>query len=182
MTRIAIITVLSVSFLSLAACSSGGGQAVGCATSDGFPAPDKEIVWTVAANALREQGFALDREASTKQTWTIKSYWRNSLQPFGGTGYRERAEVTVNDVPNRTNYFTVDTKVIRQPNNNLVQPSNLIAAEWGAEERQPDLEGIINTKIEMYFLPAGPSGDFRDRYGMGQGEELRIPSDEFYGR
>lgn len=164
-----------VLFLALAACSQS--RATGTAPSDGFPAPDKEFVWNVAANALETQGFAPDRESSSKQTWILVSHWKLSLQPFSGQGYRERATVYVYDVPNRPGYYFTETQVARQLNMNMTQPGNAVVANWQQEQREPDMESLINGRIEQYFLPGGVSDRFNERYGSGGSGGGRMPSD-----
>jgi hypothetical protein len=149
--------------LPLAACSQGG--ATGTAPSDGFPAPDKEFVWNVAANVLEREGLAPDRESSSKQTWTIVSHWKLSLQPFSGQGYRDRATVTIHDVPGRPGHYYTETQVVRQLNMNMTQPGNPVVATWAQEQRSPDLEDLINGRIELTFLPGGVSPQFEQRYG-----------------
>ncbi|MHC5009520.1 MAG: hypothetical protein ACYTG6_01065 [Planctomycetota bacterium] len=156
------------------ACSSGPPQ--GAVTSDGFPAPDKALVFDAARRAMDKQGFSPDLDASSLETGTLVSRWKLSLQPFSGQGYRDQATMTIKEVPGRANYFTVDSRVIRQMNDNMEQPSNPIAADWSTGERVAELEQILNQRVEMFFLPTGVSSGFRERYSMPAQEDLRIPT------
>jgi len=148
----------------LAACQTS--RPSGVVTSAGFPAPDQEIVYHSALRALGEQGFSADLELSDAAAGTIVTRWKNSLQPFSGQGYRDQATVTIRPVAGRSGYYAVDTQVIRQFNDNMVQPSNLVTAEWKRDTRVSELEMLISRRIETYFLPGGLSSDFRQRHGL----------------
>jgi hypothetical protein len=171
------LVLLPLLLAPLAGCQQS--RATGTAPSDGFPAPDKEFVFNVAAQALGEQGFAPDRENSSKQTWTIVTHWKTSLQPFSGQGYRDRATVTIYDVPGNPGSYYTETQVARQVNNNMTQPGNPVVASWTGETRVEDLERVINGRIEMYFVQPGVSDRFRQRYGGTEGQSTRLPSDSF---
>lgn len=176
MKKTALILLAFALVLPVLGCSSS--RATGTAPSDGFPAPDKEFVWTVAANTLMKEGLSPSREDSSKQTWTIMTHWDIQLQPFSGTGFRQRAMVTIHEVAGRPGYYHTQTQVVRQPNNNISEPHNIIRAEWGNEQRVTDLEEMINRRIEMHFLPGAVSPEFRRRYGMGETDPHRIGSDQ----
>ena len=120
-TTVAPVCLLLALALAAAGCSTP--RATGAAASDGFPAPDKEFVFNAAATVLQQQGFAPDREGSSKQTWIVVTHWKNSPAPFSGKGYRERATVKVKDVPERPGYYFTETQVVRQQNNNITEPS-----------------------------------------------------------
>jgi len=161
--------------LPLAACS-GGGAATGTAPSDGFPAPSKDFVFNVSAEVLRKQGLSPSMEESSRQTWTVVTHWRNSPAPFSRQGYRERATVKIQDVPDRPGYYFTETQVVRQQNDNIKDPSNMVVADWSNEQRDGDRELAINRLIEMHFLPGEVSSEFRDRYGMPTQDPSRINS------
>lgn len=171
-------TALLLSLLSLAACS-GSGRPQGCCTSDGFPAPGKEIVWTAAEKALAEVRMDVDREASSIENATIVSRWKTQLQPFAGQGHREQATIQINEVPGRPNYWHVETTVIRETNDNVMQPNNPVTARWGGAERAPELENVITRRIEMYFLNGRVSDKFKERYGLEGYEDARIERSDF---
>jgi hypothetical protein len=153
--------------VALAAVGCAGNKTVtGTAPSDGFPAPDKEFVWDVAARALQDSGMQPSSEMSSMQTWTLVTHWRFSPQPFSSQGFRQQATVKILDVPGRPGYYFTETQVKRQVNDNMKEPSKLTMAKWGDETRCAELENLINTRIEMYFLQAGLSENFRKRYGV----------------
>jgi hypothetical protein len=158
--------------LLLAACQSG--EPKGSCTSAGFPAPDQEFVWNAALRATTAQGFAPDLEASAKEGGTLVTRWKLSLAPFSGHGYREQATVRINPVEGRPKYWTTETVVIRQHNENMTQPTNPVVAQWGAKTRAADVELLINRRIEMDFLAGCVSPQFRQRYGMPAAEDRRL--------
>lgn len=167
--------------LALGGCQTGGagepargqpGQA-----SDGFPAPSKEAVYEVALASLRGQGFVPDPEFSDPVAGRLESRWKVSLQPFAGSGRRDRASVRIDEVKARPGTYRVDTNVTRQNNDNISQPGSLGAAEWSSAYRVPELELLINRRIEYYFLGPAVSDQFRSNYGMGADPHpARLPS------
>lgn len=159
--------ILILVAIALAACSTSK-TVTGTAPSDGFPAPDKEFVWDVAARALQDSGMQPSTEMSSMQTWTLVTHWRQSPQPFSGQGFRQQATVKIYDVPGRPGYYYTETQVKRQINDNMEEPSKLTVARWGDETRCAELESLINRRIEMHFLQPGPSENFRQRYGVEQ--------------
>ena len=74
--------------------------------------------------------------------------------------------VTITPLQGRTAYYTVDTQVVRQYNDNQTDPSNPVAAEWKRMERNTTLEQLINRRVEMAFVQGQVSTDFRQRYGL----------------
>jgi hypothetical protein len=156
----------------LAGCQSGPPK--GEMASDGFPAPDRELVFEAALDAMRAQGFTPDRDATSEQTGIIVSRWKLSLQPFSGQGYRDQATMQILDVPGRAGYYNLRTKVVREKNSNMTQPSNPIVANWGDAERVAEIESILNQRVELFFLPGGESSGFRDRFGLPEPSDPRI--------
>jgi hypothetical protein len=169
MNRSALLLPLLVG---LAACQSGA--APGSQRTDGFPAPDKQVVYDVAARTLQTQGFTVDRDASSDQSGHLETRWLESLQPFSMMGYRDRATVDIREVPGHRDYYVVETRVIRQRNKDQVQPGNPIAADWGEEERVEDMESLITGRIQHYFVPSDVSDKFRQRYGVPGTQSPRL--------
>lgn len=170
--------------LVLAACTSSGTirgdsflahEDLSGAPSDGFPAPSKAAVWDAAMRAVREQGFVPDPNLSRKDLGRVESRWHLSLSPFSGQGHRDKVRILIREVPGREDYYRLDTNVIRQLNDNIAEPSNPIAAEWGEGKRRTPLENLINHRVEMMFLPADVSPEFRRKYGMPRTEDPRVP-------
>lgn len=159
------LLLAALSIVLLPACQSGGGAAAG-RPSDGFPAPNKTSVYEVALQAVREQGFTVDPAVSAPDAGRIETRWKISLQPFAGMGRRDKVIVRIEEVPGHVGYYRVDTSVQRQSNENLAQPDVLAAAEWADPEPVPDLEQLINGRIEFYFLGPQASSEFQTRYRM----------------
>jgi hypothetical protein len=163
---------LLTALLALSACQSGPPK--GETASDGFPAPDRELVFEAALDAMRAQGFTPDRDATSETTGVIVSRWKLSLQPFSSQGYRDQATIQIYDVPNRPGYYNVRSKVVREHNGNMTQPGNPIVAKWGDAERVAEVEQILNQRVELAFLPGGESSEWRNRYGMPEAPDPRI--------
>jgi hypothetical protein len=133
----------------LPGCRSGAPQ--GGTPSNAFPAPNREIVYSAALQAMRAQDLTPDLENSSLGQGILVSRWRNSLQPFSHLGYRDMATIWVKDDPGGRNRYTVEVQVMRQRNKNMTQPGNPIAAEWSGSERVPELEGVILQTIRSHF-------------------------------
>ena len=159
--------LVSFAVLLLSACSSGG-QPTGAATSRGFPAPDMDVVFFRAVMAMEEQGLSADMDMSDEKTGYVESRWRTSLAPFAGKGFRDKATVHIYPVDGQPGFFTTETQVIRETNANMTDPSNPGCAAWSEPTRNGDLEDLINSRIELYFRPAGLSTDYRNTYGLGR--------------
>ena len=173
---------LPFAFLALVACTSGGTISANSflanedesgAQSDGFPAPSRTVVWETAMRTVREQGYVPDPNASAPTSGRIVSRWRMSLQPFSGKGWRERVNLRILPVDGRKNYWRLDTNVLRQLNDNLTEPGNPLAAEWGEGARNTDRERFINQRIELAFLPGDVSKEFRSKYDLPSKEDPR---------
>ena len=162
--------------LALVACQSGGGGAAteGGVRSDGFPAPSRYAIYDTAQRVLREQQMAVDTDASSMEGGVVVSRWRASLSPFSREGFREKATVRIVPVAGRTGYWRTETNVVRQINADTRQPDNAMAADWTEDARNPQLEALINRRIEMFFLPSDVSPVFRRQHGMGESDSPRI--------
>ncbi len=181
-TRFVALLVLGSALGGMAGCTSGGTlsadsflaqeDATGAA-SDGFPAPSKVRVWETAMRTVRAQGYVPDPDASSPVTATIVTRWRISLQPFSGKGWRERVSVKVLPVASRDGYYTLETNVLRQLNDNLGEPDNPLRAEWTQGTRNEHRERMINQRVEIAFLPMDVSPEFRRKYGMTTREDPR---------
>ena len=160
-------SLLALAVLLFAACSSNT-QPTGGSASQGFPAPDIDVVFHRTVMALEEQGFSADLEMSDEQSGQVVSRWRTSLAPFAGKGFRDQAKVRITPVEGNPGFFTTETQVIRETNNNMSDPSNPGAATWANAQRNGDIEVLINSRIELYFRPAGLSRDYRQYHGLSR--------------
>jgi hypothetical protein len=160
--------------LLLGACQSGGSDTSGGERTPGFPAPDKDVIYDVSVRTLRDHGFTVDLDASSLRNGVATTRWRVNTAPFSEMGFRDKATVTIREVPNRPKYYVVETNVTRELNADQVQPGNPIAAEWKNAQRMPDLERVITMKIERFFLPSDASAEFHERYGTGAPPDVRL--------
>lgn len=157
----------------LTACQSGRVDTTGL-SSDGFPAPDKGMVYAAAVDALRQQGFTADSSASSDVQGVVTTRHKLNLAPFSGQGYREKATVRIHELPEHPSYFRVEVNVLREVNKNITQPSNPVAAEWATGVRVQDVENLIKSRIEMRFITSDASAAFRRERGMAPGRTGRV--------
>ena len=181
--RFVALAALLVLGATVSACTSGGTVAADSflanedhsgAASDGFPAPNQEMVWNAAMAVVRQAGFVPDPNLSRPESGRVETRWRMKLHPFSGMGTRERATVRIRKVPKKTNYFTVETNVIAQANDNIKDPSNPIGAEWTEGKRNATVEQMINQRIELMVLKGDVSEEFRQTYNMERGHDARL--------
>lgn len=179
---VACMALISLGF-AFTACTSGGTVKAGSflanedtsgSGSDGFPAPNQEMVWNAAMAVVRSAGYVPDPNLSGHKSGRVETRWRMKLHPFSGMGTRERATVRIKKVPKKTNYFTVETNVIAQANDNIKDPGNPIAAEWTEGKRNSTVESMINQRIELMFLKGDVSEEFRNKYNMERGSGARM--------
>ena len=133
---------------------------------DGFPAPNRQVVWEAVARVLREMRYIPNSEDSAPESGVVVTRWRSSLSTFSRDGFRERATVRVLPVPGRSGYWHTEANVIRQQNNNISDPGNPLSAEWATPQRQSNIERLINQRVEQFFLPNRVSDTFRRQHNM----------------
>lgn len=169
----AALLVALVGLALLPGCSSGPDRTG--RTSEGFFAPSFDVLWDTAEAELRREGFAPDRDASSKQTKIMSTRWTTQLMPFSGAGYRDQATLRFFEVPDRPNYWTIEANVIREKNMNVKNPGNAGLAKWENGSRMPEIESSIVNGIEMFFLGHDVSPQFRARYGLPSGRTPIAP-------
>jgi hypothetical protein len=171
--RMRTLLLLPALLLVLAACQNRAdttGQ-----RSEGFAAPDRSMVYEAAWNALRQQGFTPDSSACSEAQGVLSTRYRMELQPFSGQGFREKATVRIADVPQHPNFFTVEVNVLREYNDNIAQPTSVLAAEWRSGVRVPELENLIKSRVEMMFISPDASAEFKSKHGMSTDTPGRLP-------
>jgi hypothetical protein len=166
------LPLLPIALLALAACKSADttGQ-----RSEGFAAPDRSMVYEASWNALRQQGYTPDSTASSEAQGLIVTRHRLEMQPFSGHGYREKATVRVQEVPQNANYYTVEVNVLREYNDNVSAPSNPVMAEWRGGVRVPEMENLLKSRVELTFITPDASAEFKSQHGMPTDTKDRLP-------
>ncbi|MFM8979758.1 MAG: hypothetical protein ACKOSS_04765 [Planctomycetia bacterium] len=149
----------------LPGCQASKGDPTGM-ESEAFPAPDMGMVYEAAQEAMRQQGFTADSSESSEAQGLVVSRYRLTMAPFSGQGHRDKATVRIKAAPSRPAYWIAEVNVLRQPNTNITEPSNPIAASWGDAVRVNELENVIRARIEMAFAGQGVSDAFRRERGM----------------
>lgn len=174
MNSIRLVCVFAVALAAMG-CQSGSARPdTRGIRSDGFPAPSRDAVWEAANQAVVEQRFIPDSEASSRSAGVVASRWRNSLTSFSREGFREKVTVRILPVEGRSGYYRTETNVTRQENENIEDPSNPIKAEWGDPTRNTMAENLLNRRVEMFFLPSGVSDQFRREHGMPKATSPRV--------
>ena len=166
------LLILPIALLALAGCKSAdtAGQ-----RSEGFAAPDRSMVYEASWNALRQQGYTPDSSASSEAQGVITTRHKLELQPFSGHGYREKATVRIQEVPQNPSFYTVEVNVLREYNDNVRQPSNPLAAEWRTGVRMPEVENLLKSRVEMMFIASDASTEFKSSHGFSTGTKNRLP-------
>ena len=173
MNALRLLCVAAVAFAAIG-CQSNARPDTRGVRSDGFPAPSRDAVWEAAQQAMIEQRFIPDSEASSRGTGFVASRWRNSLTSFSREGFREKATIRVMPVDGRPGFFRTETNVTRQENENIEDPSNPMRAEWGDPTRNMLAENLMNRRVEMFFVPKGPSAQFMKEHGGKAPNDPRI--------
>lgn len=179
---VALAALIALGIL-LPACTSGGTIAAGSflaredtsgIATDGFPAPNREMVWNAAMSVVRSAGYVPDPNLSTPESGRVETRWRIKSHPFSGMGTRERVTVKISKVPKKPNIFKVETNVLAQANDNIADPGNPIGAEWTEGKRNTTVEQMINNRIELMFLKGDVSEEFRQKHNMAAGKGPRL--------
>jgi hypothetical protein len=127
--------------------------ALACATRKRHPevwqeievrTPSETVLWTVAGMALEKSGFPVGSGADPRSL-EIASGWRNSLSPFSGDGYRQRAFVRFERVEPRR--YRVSVRVARQENKDIARPLDLSYAKWEDAPDEVALARVLSQRI-----------------------------------
>ena len=164
---------LSVLCIALAACSSVDKTG---RPSRGFYSPDYDSLWERAQITMQEEGYPVDLDASSKDTKILVSRWAMSLQPFSHRGYREQATLTLHEIPEAKNRWSVEVNVLREINKEVKHPNNALLANWDDGVRVPGREAMIARRLESFFIPHDVSPQFKAAYRMRPTE--RLPGDD----
>ena len=107
-------------------------------------APTEDVIWEVALLAALDADYPLGAGVDPA-TRSATSGWRNSLAPFKGDGYRQRAHMRLE--PQADGSYVVSLRVEKQTNEDLVRPMDLQYAKW--EDAPDDVEAtqILMTQI-----------------------------------
>src|SRR5262245_60283012 len=96
----------------------------------GFYVPGFEVLWELSAREMSNHGYTVDQEASCRESRTMVSRWKVSLQPFAFKGWREQATLYFHPVEGKESYWTVEANVLRQANQNEKEPGSALKATW----------------------------------------------------
>ncbi len=149
----------ALALLPLCACQTGRTtppQWVSTSAS----APSDSVIWELALYAMQEQGFPIGAGADPS-TMIATTGWRNSLAPFKGEGYRQRARLQLETLePGR---FKISVQVEMETNEELARPMELQYAEWEPAPDDVNTAKILLSKIQARLGVPLEVGDKRAR-------------------
>ena len=140
----------------LASCTSctsmGGPPAPGQWTSDEITTASERILWEVTVLSLEKHGYPVGTGLDPA-TMMATSGWRNSMAPFRGEGYRNRAIIRYELVGE--NRYKIEVRVEHQVNMDITRPLDPRYAKW-----QPDEDDVAQAGVLLQRIKAWIGGDF----------------------
>ena len=128
--------------LALCACGSMGSKPIW--TEAEIPAASDRVLAEVTRMSMSKAGFPVVAEMDP-QSKKITSGWDTDLAPFRGDGFRERSIVQF--TPARPGRYTVQIRVQREVNMDIVRPLDLTYAKW-----EPDTDNEARGQRVMQYL------------------------------
>lgn len=123
-------------------------------------APSESVVWEVALQALAKQKFPLgagvDQGARVATTG-----WKNSLAPFKGQGYRQRARLRLE--PLEGGKYKLFLQVEMDTNEDIFRPMELEYAKWETHEDDVQTAQILISEIDARIGAALEVGEKKAR-------------------
>ena len=165
--RRAVLLALTCALLLAGGCKLGGPKYPEAWRDDEVEVGSERLLWEVTAFALNKEDFPVG-SGMDPSSLVATSGWKNSLAPFRGKGWRERAQVRYEKVaPKR---YRISVRVEHELNMDIARPTDLRYAQW---EESPDNEvaaSILLQRIKSWLgagaVPQG-SGD-ADEPGGGR--------------
>ena len=133
-------------------CSSG------CSTPRPAPvwvsgdvaAASERVAWEATRLALEKNNFPVGAGLDPAHMLAV-SGWRQSLAPFRGKGFRERCHIRYER--KSAGVYTVNLRVERERNDDIVKPLDLTYAEWKSEPDNPERARIVLQYIRSLLTP-----------------------------
>ena len=156
MTSRGIRPVIGLLFVCVALFASAG-----CLTSEPKPhwlkdsveAASERVLWDVTRLALEKTGFPLGVGLDPSKL-TATSGWHTSLAPFRRKGFREQCEVHYTPAGGRK--YTIEVRVKREINDDIVKPLDLTYAAW-----EPDPDNAERAHVVLQYIKAMLGTDFK---------------------
>lgn len=128
-------------------------------------APTEDVIWEVALLAAIDADYPLGAGVDPA-TRSATSGWRNSLAPFKGDGYRQRAHMRLE--PQADGSYVISLRVEKQTNEDLVRPMDPQYAKW--EDAPDDVEAtqILMTQIRARLGDPLEVGEKRAKLPSGR--------------
>jgi hypothetical protein len=105
-----------------------------------FEAPSERVLVEVTVIAMQKSGFPVGAGVEPGKL-SATSGWHISLAPFRGKGYREQCEVVW--TPRSPRKYSVDIRVKREKNDDIVKPLDITYAAWVEEPDNEDRAAIV---------------------------------------
>jgi hypothetical protein len=103
-------------------------------------AKSDRVLWDVTRMALEKTGFPVTQGVDPS-SMSVTSGWDVELAPFRRKGKREQA--TVRYTRESPGTFSVDVRVKREINLDIVRPLDATYAEWSPSEDNPGRAGVV---------------------------------------
>lgn len=115
----------------------------------------EQVLWEVALLSLDKAGFPVGLGADPASR-RIESGWQRSLAPFKGAGWREKATIQYERLPDRR--YQVRVRVQRETNESL-RPLDLSFAKWTPRDDNTGRAKIIIQYLQGYLGDAMEVGE-----------------------
>lgn len=145
------ILALVIALLAGAGCASNQPQAQW--VHEKVEAASERVLWDVTFLALEKTGFPLGARIDPAQL-RATSGWHISLAPFRRKGFREQCEVRY--TPAGVRKYTIEVRVKREINDDIVRPLDLTYAEWEPEPDNPERAHVV-----LQYIKALLGSDFK---------------------
>lgn len=133
------------------ACKSTGPEAMW--QKDKISANSDRVLWEVTSIALEKSGFPIGSGMEPGKLHAT-SGWRTSLAPFRGEGYREQCEILYTPAGPRT--YSMQVRVKREKNDDIVKPLDLTYAKWVPEGDDGERAAIV-----MHYIKSLLGNEFK---------------------
>lgn len=107
-------------------------------------APTEDVIWEIALLAAIDEDYPMGSGVDPA-TRKAASGWRNSLAPFKGQGYRQRANMRLEPQPDGS--YMIFMQVQKETNEDLVRPMDLQYAKWEPAPDDTEAAQILLTQI-----------------------------------
>lgn len=120
------LAILALALIPCVACSTLSPKITPRWIDEEVETGSEQVLWEVVLMTLDREGYPIGSGANPAKR-EVETSWREVLQPFRGRGFRERATVRLEPLPERR--YRVRVRVERETNESL-RPTDPVHAEW----------------------------------------------------